>query len=230
MLTFTSGRGKPLAVAEREEHLLELGERPGAAGLVNGEHRGQESGALAAVPRRWRSANRAGGTRPRRWPVRACGASARHRRGRRWSCAGVVTTMPKRRTRSPSRGERWTTIAAAHRSLPRAVTWIARPRSSSMPHRTAALKWLSAAPSPQASTAAMKRPLRVSAVCPTAYTLRCTRWNHPFLTRPSIRVLAQAERDRAERARPRRAAASQAPRSPDRGGPSSDCCAHTRHK
>ena len=38
MLTFTSGRGKPVLLAEREEELLELGQRAGAAGLVNGEH------------------------------------------------------------------------------------------------------------------------------------------------------------------------------------------------
>ena len=38
MLTFTSGARKAVRLAEREEALLELGQRPGRAGLVNGEH------------------------------------------------------------------------------------------------------------------------------------------------------------------------------------------------
>ena len=37
MLMFTSGRGNR-GLAEREEALLELGQRAGGAGLVNGEH------------------------------------------------------------------------------------------------------------------------------------------------------------------------------------------------
>ena len=38
MLTFTSGRGNPMFLAEREEALLELGQRAGCAGLVKGKH------------------------------------------------------------------------------------------------------------------------------------------------------------------------------------------------
>jgi hypothetical protein len=47
---------------------------------------------------------------------------------------------------------------------------MAPPPSFSMPNSTAALKWLSAALSQQASTAAMKSPLRVRLRWPTAYT------------------------------------------------------------
>src|SRR5215216_7414708 len=52
MLTFTSGRGKPYFSQKGDEALLELRQRPRGAGLVNGEHRGEESGAFASVYRR----------------------------------------------------------------------------------------------------------------------------------------------------------------------------------
>ena len=50
----------------------------------------------------------------------------------------------------------------------------------------AALLWLSAAPSPQASTAAIHRCLRVTPGHPTTYTPCITRWSRPILNRSRI--------------------------------------------
>ena len=51
--------------------------------------------------------------------------------------------------------------------LPRTVTWITAP-ARRRSHAAAAVWWLSAAPSPHASTAAIHRPSRVRIVWPTA--------------------------------------------------------------
>src|SRR5829696_111008 len=68
------------------------------------------------------------------------------------------------------------------------------PSPVNTPHRTAALKWLSAAPSPQASTAAVKCAFRVRFRCPTAYTPPVKPMEPPPLHPPINRVIAQPPR------------------------------------
>lgn len=65
-------------------------------------------------------------------------------------------------------------------------TWIGASGPDRMLQCSAALWSLRAAPSLHASTAAEKRPSRVSEARPTAYTPACTGCSRPFATRTSI--------------------------------------------
>jgi len=81
---------------------------------------------------------------------------------------GLVIGMPKRRVerRASKEGDLWTRIPLLFvRPLSVAsVTSIGPLCGGSMPHSAAALRWLTTAPLPQASTAAMQRPSKLRRV------------------------------------------------------------------
>ena len=86
--------------------------------------------------------------------------------------AGVVTRMPWCSVTSPtcSVGARWIRSPGRLVRPPalRTVTSIRVALVGRISHSAAADAWLSAAPGPAASTAAMRRPSTVSTRCPTA--------------------------------------------------------------
>jgi hypothetical protein len=83
---------------------------------------------------------------------------------------GLVTGIPSRCVMSFAvNGWRWTLTPSSLRPRsPGTVTSIHAGASLEIPQRNAALPWLSTAPSPQARTAAIKRPSRESAASPVA--------------------------------------------------------------
>jgi hypothetical protein len=83
--------------------------------------------------------------------------------------AGVVTGMPASSVVSSGASRAWWTWMPSRDGTLRAtVTSIAARAVGRMPHSAAAVLWLSAAPGPTASTAAIQRPSRVTVRWPTA--------------------------------------------------------------
>jgi hypothetical protein len=86
-------------------------------------------------------------------------------------CTGFVTGIPKRRTvlASGSFGRHRTLTPDRSSLLRRRIVTSIRPFSSKrIPQSSAALRWLSTAPLPQESTAAIHFPRCVSSARPTA--------------------------------------------------------------
>ena len=213
--TLVAGAAGRWACAEVGEAVLQRGAGPGRARRLGEQAPDRRQRAAAAAELETARASAGAGASagpppaPRGFRRSKSTTSARSKSVR----ATVVTGIP-----AHGRHVLRTQLAAmepdAHRAASTlapavgAVTSISRRAGSASPRAPRRCRWLSTAPSPQASTAAIQRPRRLTRRCPTAYTSRCSGCSRPHLQPRLDRLRHRTRAPAAAGERQPRAAAS----------------------